>query len=157
MLNRKVELNSCQISDSLSSTRNESVLKIEKILRHRLEVVAHKSLRKPSRAGEQTSDTKMKMGTLGGMTQSFIRVVADCEPADFQLMARNLYGCTVQDSILRLMFYPEYTETRGPAETSETFYIMFNRMSEPRSFLGLNHKAACLAMLKKREVQVLDC
>ena len=84
MLNRKVELNSCRISEGLSSTRDESVLKIVNFLRHRLEVAVQKSLRKPSRPGEQTSADKMNMGTLGGMTQSFIRVVADCELADFE-------------------------------------------------------------------------
>lgn len=149
MLNRKVELNSCRISEGLSSTRDESVLKIVNFLRHRLEVAVQKSLRKPSSHIEQTSADKMNIGTLGGMTQSFIRVVADCELADFELIARNLYGCMVEDSTLRLVFYPEYAETQGPAGTSQTFYILFNRMAGLCSFLGLYHKADRLAMLKK--------
>ena len=149
MLNRKVELNSCRISEGLSSTRDESVLKIVNFLRHRLEVAVQKSLRKPSRPGELTSADKMNMGTLGGMTKSFIRVVADCELADFELIARNLYGCTVEDSTLRLVFYPDYGDTQGQDGTSQTFYKMFNRMAALCLFLELCHKADRLAMLKK--------
>ena len=152
MLNRKVELNSCRISEGLSSTRDESMLKILNFLRHRLEVAVQKSLRKPSRPGEQTSGDKRNMGTLGGMTQSFIRVVADWELADFELIARNLYGRTVEDSTMPLVFYPEYADTQGPAGTSQTFYIMFNRMAGLCSFLGLYRKAERLAMLKKEGI-----
>lgn len=149
MLTRKVELNSCRISEGLSTTRDESVLKIVNFLRHRLEVAVQKSLRKPSKPCEQTPADRMNMGAVGGMTQSFIRVVADCELADFELIARNLYGRTVEDSTLRLVFYPEYAETQGPAGTSQTFYIIFERMAGLFSFLGIHHKADRLEMLKK--------
>lgn len=149
MLTRKVESNRCRISEGLSSTRDESIVKIMNFLRQRLEVAVQKSLRKPSKPYEQSSADNETFGAVGGVSQSFIRVVADCELADFELIARNLYGRAVEDSTLKLQFYPEYADTQGPAGSSQTFYIIFSRMSGLCSFLGLMHKADRLEILKK--------
>lgn len=102
MLTRKVELNSCRISEGMSSTMDDSVVKVVNFLRHRLEVAVQKSLRKPSKPCEQMSADNDTVETVGGVAQSYLRVVDDCELADFELIARNLYGRTVEDSRLSI-------------------------------------------------------
>ena len=125
MLNPKAGLNSCRVSQGLSWKRDESVPKIVNFLGHRLQVSVQKRLHKPSRRDEQTSADEVNMASVEGMTKSIISVVAEYELAEFELIATNIFGCTVEGSLLRLQ--PQWLCSALYATAGQLSYTVINR------------------------------